>query len=335
MTQKELWLRRLVRRLQFGVFLKSFVDAAVVFCLSVGVVFLAVKLLWPAWWPATLYLLLLTIPLTLAAYWLSRRAMYSQSQTVAMLDRRIGAGGLLMTLMEQPHDQWESRLPEARQDWLRGLPPIRPVRLLKHLVVPLLFLVAAIALPPRIAQSLTYQPSAISQTQTEQLDQLLNQLAEAEVLADEETEELQAEIEKLKQETKFSPLTHEDWAAVDTLRETMQIAAESRRNQMSQAASAIASAQARLQNSGELSEQDRTELQQKIDSLCESGQSDSQGENKKGGGKGQGGKSGKLSGQIAQSECQGKLGGDANELKDALNELAEMIESECDRLDGL
>jgi hypothetical protein len=240
-----------------------------------------------------------------------------------------------MTLMEQPHDQWEARLPEARQDWLRGLPPIRPVRLFKHLAVPLLFLIAAMALPPRIAQSLTYQPSAISQTQTDQLDQLLKQIAEAEVLAQEETEELQAEIEKLKQETKFSPLTHEDWAAVDTLRETMQIAAESRRNQMSQAASAIASAQAELRNSGELTEQKRTELQQKLDSLCESGQSGSQGESKKGGGKGQGGKSGKWSDQIAQSDCQGKLGGDANELKAALDELAEMIESECDKLDGL
>jgi hypothetical protein len=335
MTQKEVWLRRLVRRLQFGVFLKSFVDAAVVFCLSVGVLFLAVKLLWPALWPASLYLLLLTIPLTLAAFWISRRAMYSQTQTVAMLDRRIGAGGLLMTLMEQPHDQWEARLPEARQVWLQGLPPIRPVRLLKHLGVPLLFLIAAIILPPRIAQSLTNQPSAISQTQTEQLDQLLKQLAEAEVFAEEESEELQAEIEKLKQETKFSPLTHEDWAAVDMLRESMQVAAESRRNQVTQATSAIASAQAQLANSGELTEKERTELQEKIDALCESGQSGSEGESKPGGRKGQGGKSGKLSDQIAQSDCQGKLGGDAEELKAALNELSEMIESECDRLDGL
>src|SRR5262245_56522120 len=217
MTQKELWLRRLANRLQLGVFLKTFVDAAVIYCLSVGALFLFVKLLAPSLWPEALYLLVVAIPLAIGAYWLSRRSLYSQCQTVAMLDRRIGAGGLLMTLMERPHDEWEEHLPEAQQVWQQGLPPIRPVRLLKHLAIPLLFLVAAIILPPRAAQMLYAQPSAISQTQSDQLDQLLKQLDEADVMTPEQAEELQAEIEKLREETKFSPLTHEDWAAVDAL----------------------------------------------------------------------------------------------------------------------
>lgn len=343
MTQKEQWLRRLVRRLQLGLFLQRFVDGGVIFCLTAGVVFLVVKLLWPVWWPATQYLLLAAIPLVPIAYWLSRRSMYSPTQMVALLDRRIGAGGLLMTLMEQPDENWESQLPARRQDWLPGLPPIRPVRLLKHLSIPFLFLLAAFFLPPRDVPLLSAQPSAISLTQTEQLEELLKQLNEADVLEPEDSEELQAEIEKLRDETEFTPLTHEDWAAVDAMRESMQVAAESRRNRVAQAASSISDAQQQLEESGALSEQDRSALQEKIDGLSESEESGQEGEGEIGeeaegqGGesKGSGGKSTRLGSKIGNSKCKGKLSGDPQELKEALEELSELIESECDKLNGL
>jgi hypothetical protein len=92
------------------------------------------------------------------------------------------------------------------------------VRLLKYLSLPLLFLCVSIWLPPRVAQALRAQPSAISKLQTEQLEQMLAQLKEVAAVEPERSEALQEEIERLKQQTALTPLTHEDWAAFDVRR---------------------------------------------------------------------------------------------------------------------
>ena len=59
-----------------------------------------------------------------------------------MLDQKLAAGGLLMTLSELPGAAWKARLPQLESLWRRALPTLRPVRFARVLILPIVFAVA-------------------------------------------------------------------------------------------------------------------------------------------------------------------------------------------------
>ncbi len=324
---RQRWLQRIRRRLQLGLFLKSFVDWVVVFCLLAGCLLLATKLFWPDLWPFMLWSLLAVIPVIGGAWLVSRRNPWHDDQSVAMLDRRIGAGGLLMTLVETPDDQWEDHLPAAEQVWRKALPTLRPVRAIKHLIVPVAFLLVTCLIPPRTIQSLQMTPSTVSTTEVARLENMLHELDERDVLSEEDKDELEEEIEKLARETRFNPLTHENWETVDALQQKMDLKLANRQNQLLQAAGAISALQQSLDNSTASTDSEREQLEQMMEELMSpGGTNDSQ----------SAGREGEQSGFEGLDEFAGngdfRLPSDPEALRRALAELGEFIEGQCENI---
>lgn len=102
MPEFDRWVQRYVRRISVGEFLRDAAEWLAGFCFVFGVAVLAVKLRWPNLWPHVLWLVAASVPATGVAWWLSRRRRLSRQDAVAMLDQKLAAGGLLMTLSELP-----------------------------------------------------------------------------------------------------------------------------------------------------------------------------------------------------------------------------------------
>ncbi len=323
-VNKERWLRRLTARLQLGLFLKSFVDWAVVFCLVFGVLVLVSKMFWPQFWPHILWIAAAAIPVAIITFFLSRRHAFTRDQSVAILDKRIGAGGLLMTIMESPDDRWESQLPDADSIWKQAIPGLRPFRTAKHLAIPILFLLITCFIPPRTIQSLMVAPSSVSTNQVSQLTEMLNELDENEVLNDEEQDELEKEIQKLAKETKFAPLTHENWETVDALKNKMELKIRNRENELNKAASAAAALRRSLENAANAPAKEKQQLEDLLEKLA--------------GAAGAGNNQNQLD-QFGQNSLDGlskfmqngnfQLPENSDELRKALAELEEFIEGQC------
>jgi hypothetical protein len=231
MNQFEAWIARQRRRLSLGVFLTAFADAMAVFLLVFGSSVLLVKLARPGMWPGVLWLAALAVPLTFGAWWYSRRLDFSRRQAVALLDSRTGANGLLMTLCETADREtadngWAERLAAWNPNWRSGLPRLRPVRAARRLWLPALFVVGCCCVPLREARTESVRTNFVGTQAAESLADSLQVLRESEVLEQKESEDLQQAIDKLKEETKTTPLTHESWEVVDSLRETMRVRAE-------------------------------------------------------------------------------------------------------------
>ena len=226
MSPMDRWIERHLRRLAFGRFLERAADALAVFLFVFGTAVLVVKLLVPALWPHVLWLAAAVVPVGLAAWIVSRRNRYTRTNSVAMLDRRLEVGGLLMTLAETPDEQWAEQLPQAESIWQESIPKVRPVRFAKCLMLPLLFAVGACFVPLREAKAEPILPNVVGKQASEQLVEMLDWLEDADVMADEEEEQLREEIEKLADQTEDTPLTHEKWETVDALRERMQMRLE-------------------------------------------------------------------------------------------------------------
>ncbi|HEV8070677.1 MAG TPA: hypothetical protein VGP76_23380 [Planctomycetaceae bacterium] len=231
MNQFEAWIARQRRRLSLGVFLTAFADAMAVFLLVFGSSVLLVKLARPGMWPGVLWLAALAVPLTFGAWWYSRRRDFSRRQAVALLDSRTGANGLLMTLCETADREtadngWAERLAAWNPNWRSGLPRLRPVRAARRLWLPALFVVGCCCVPLREARTESLRTNFVGTQAAESLADSLQVLRESEVLEQKESEDLQQAIDKLKEETKTTPLTHESWEVVDSLRETMRVRAE-------------------------------------------------------------------------------------------------------------
>jgi hypothetical protein len=231
MNQFEAWIARQRRRLSLGVFLTAFADAMAVFLLVFGSSVLLVKLARPGMWPAVLWLAGLAFPLTLGAWWYSRRSNFSRRQAVALLDSRTGANGLLMTLCETADSDtaesgWAERLAAWNPNWRSGLPQLWPVRAARRLWLPALFVVGCCCVPLREARTESLRTNFVGTQAAESLADSLQVLRESEVLEQKESQDLQQAIDKLREETKTRPLTHESWEVVDSLRETMRVRAE-------------------------------------------------------------------------------------------------------------
>ncbi|MFM9962373.1 MAG: hypothetical protein ACKV2Q_14260 [Planctomycetaceae bacterium] len=241
MPEFDRWVRRYVRRISVGEFLRDAAEWLAGFCFAFGAAVLAVKLRWPNLWPQVLWIVAVSLPVTGVAWWLSRRRRLSRQDAVAMLDQKLGAGGLLMTLSELPAPAWKSRLPQLESLWRRALPTFRPVRFAKVVVLPVVFAVATCFVPLRNIHEPVVK-GAVAQQTMQRLEEFMQQLEQAEVIKhdEKESEQLKEEMRKLSQETKERPLTHEKWETVDALQERLKAKLEHQASLMSQAADSLA-----------------------------------------------------------------------------------------------
>ncbi|VAX38440.1 hypothetical protein MNBD_PLANCTO02-1450, partial [hydrothermal vent metagenome] len=222
------WISRHLSRLQFGLFLERAAEWLTGFLFLFGTAVLLVRRLLPQFWPHVLWLGIGVIPVAWFAWWLSQKKKYRREEAITLLDNKLNAGGLLMTLAEAPDERWEEELPQIQRLWESSLPRIRPVRFAKFLVLPLLFAVGSILIPLKEAIPEPVISNTVSRNAARQLSEMLTALEEQNVLEEEEKKELRKEIEKLAAETKNQPLTHEKWETVDALQQRLQMRLETR-----------------------------------------------------------------------------------------------------------
>ncbi|QDU36431.1 hypothetical protein Mal4_07170 [Maioricimonas rarisocia] len=223
MTARERWLRRNLFRLHLGQFLRSAGDALSIYLCVFGTAVLFSKLLIPALWPHVLWMAVGIVPIVGWAWWRSRVDRFSEREAIALLDRSLGTGGLLMALSEAPDAEWESRLPQLEAAWRASLPRLRPRRFASYVTVPLLFAVGACLIPVRQSQATPIEPGTVGQNAAQDLEEMLVGLDEVEALEEEEKEELREEIEKLIEETADAPLTHERWEMLDSIEQRLRL----------------------------------------------------------------------------------------------------------------
>lgn len=265
MDKKQVWLARMQRKLRWGLFVKWAIKFLAVGLFSCGLLILLLKLVAPGWWPYTLWLLALNIPLFGLAWIRSHREVYSSQDALAMLDSRIGAGGLLMSIDEMPDTFWESRLPELEQTWRMAIPRFRWLRMLKIEAAPTAFLLAACLIPERTIEQLIPPQLEVAENEIEGLRETLSKLEEQQWISQEDEEELADEIQKLADETRRQNLTHETWETVDALQQRMQQIVGSQRMQVSKAQGALATLQDAIDSGKPLSADRLSEIEAQLE----------------------------------------------------------------------
>ncbi|MEZ6066394.1 MAG: hypothetical protein R3B90_11965 [Planctomycetaceae bacterium] len=223
MTQRDRWIRKHLGRLHVGQFLQRAGEWFAGFLIVFGMIVLLVSRMAPQLWPNVLWLAVAAIPVAAIAWWLSQRGRFTRDESVALLDRSLGVGGLLMSLTEVPDQDWERHLPSLERRWQESMPRLRPKRFLSCVGLPALFALAMCVVPLRHIEATGVEPPLTAGQQAAQrLEQLLDALKEAELLEEKEEEELAEEIAKIVEETHRSPLTHEKWETVDALEQRMR-----------------------------------------------------------------------------------------------------------------
>lgn len=332
MQKIELWLRRYGRRVRLGLFLKAAAEVGTAALFLFGAAVLVTKLFVPAAWPHVLWLALAAIPAAGLAWWLAQRETWTRAHSAAGLDESLQTGGLLMTLCERPDPHWLKQLPQDDAAWADAIPKLRPKRFASCLVLPLVFAVASCFAPLRKADTAPAVLNTVGQAATKELEDLLKQLDEEKVLPKDEEEQARKEIEKLVEETKKTPLTHEKWETVDALREKMRAkldAALSQNNLAKEAAQLLA--QALNKNASELSSDQIEQLQQDVletlRKLSENGTLDRPGAE---------GLKDALQRLIKKNgDKKSSLPSDPDELQDLLDDLDDFLEQEAKRLDEI
>ncbi len=223
MSDRDHWIARHLRRLRTGQFLHRAGEWLAGFLIVFGMAVLLTRRLVPSLWPNVLWLGVAAVPALVVAWWLGRRGAFTRDESVALLDRSLGTGGLLMSLSEVPDEEWDRRLPQLEERWRNSLPRFRPRRFASCVMLPLLFAIGVCFVPLRAVQSQHLPPPLTAGQQAAQrLEQLLAAVQQAEVLEKHEEEKLSEEIHKLVEETKRTPLTHEKWETVDALEQQMR-----------------------------------------------------------------------------------------------------------------
>jgi len=264
MPDSQRWIRRHWSRLQLGQFLGVCADYLAASLLALGCAILLVKLFIPALWPHALWLFALAIVAPLLAWRKVRSRPYTLTEAAALLDRKLRAGGLLMTLSEAPDGDWQQHLPQIERLWQDSLARIRPKRFASLVTVPLAFAIATCFIPLRESTPVQATPRKVSEQTTDELEAILKTLEEADVLEEEQKEELKKEIEKFAEETKDQPLTHEQWETADSLKQQMQMSWEKNERSMEAASSALDELMSTLANGGEVSSDQIEQLEQAL-----------------------------------------------------------------------
>ena len=196
MSVMDRWILRFSNRLAFGQFLSRSGEWLAGYLFVAGTLVLLAKLALPGWFRSAgldsalasfalpgfdplritvtpVGLAAGVIPVVAAAWWFSRRSPYSRCESVAMLDRRLEAGGLLMTLSEAPDEEWTERLPQLERMWRDCLPRVRPVRFAKLVVLPGLFAAAVCIVPVREAKTESLLRNTVGRQASQQLEEML------------------------------------------------------------------------------------------------------------------------------------------------------------------
>jgi hypothetical protein len=327
MSRREHWITKHLSRLRFGQFLRHAGEWLAGFCIVFGMIVLLVKRMAPDLWPHVLWLAAAAIPVTWAAWWLSRRERFTRQESVALLDRSLGTDGLLMALTEVPDADWESHLPQLERRWAESIPRLRPKRFASCVGLPLLFALGVCFVPLRSPVTAAEVPQTAGQQAAQRLEELLTALKEADLLEEQEEEELTEEIAKLVEETQRAPLTHEKWETVDALEQKLRLEltkSELQAQKLSAAASALLAAS---QGEGPpLSDEQMQELEEELlETLTK------QGETTPAAGDSAAGSQGvkELLQKLTKNGTQrAQLPSDPAERQQLLNELREMIEKE-------
>lgn len=323
------WISRYVARLRLGEFLKRGAEWGAVYLFAFGALVLAVKMFLPQAWPHALWLAAGIVPVLLAAWWLTRGPRETRWQSAARLDAAIDGGGLLMTLCEQPAAEWTGRLPQLEQLWRDAIPKVRPRRFAGYLFLPALFAVGACFVPLRDASTAPVLYNTVGQQAAQELEELLDAIEKEQLLEEEEEQQLKQEVEKLSQETRDTPLTHEKWETVDALRERMKVRVETAAMSLAKARD-LAAALADL-NVAELSEADLEQLAQLDQQLAETLQKMME---HKGG---PAGASQELKDQLQRLMKNGKLQmpKEAGQRQQLLDELKDFLDEEDEKLNQI
>jgi hypothetical protein len=223
MSNRDRWISRHLRRLRVGQFLERAGEWLAGLLIALGMAVLLTRRLAPSLWPDVLWLAAAIVPALATAWWLSRLQAFTRAESVALLDRSLGSGGLLMTLTETPDDEWHRRLPQLESRWRESLPRVWPRRFASCVALPLAFAIGVCFVPLRKIESHQLPPPVTaSQHAAQRLEELLAAVQQAEVLEEDEEETLSEEIHKLVEETKRTPLTHEKWETVDALEQRLR-----------------------------------------------------------------------------------------------------------------
>lgn len=265
------WISRFQARVLWGEFLHLAADGLAAFLFLFGTLVLVVRLAVPSLWPQVLWIAAAAVPLTIGAWIWAKRRQQSERETVAMLDKALSAGGLLMTLSERPQDDWSQELPQLERLWRRALPVFYPKRFLSHVTLPILFVVATCFIPLREARSTPLVSQDVAQQTTKQLEELQAALKEEQLLSEEEEKQLQEEIAKLTEESKGTPLSHEDWETVDALREKIEQKIEQAAAQANKEQSAVKQLAEALGEQGDagLTQQEQAALEEQAEEAIE------------------------------------------------------------------
>lgn len=327
---REKWLSRLEQRLRTGFFVRRATEWVAGFCMVAGVAFLAIKLYAPQLWPVAIWALLLVIPVLVNAWWRSHADRFTGPQSVALLDKRIDAGGLLMAVAESPDSRWEPHLPAAKELWDKALPAWRPWRMARVSAGPVLFLLLTCWIAPRSLPNVTSNPTDVSGEEITRLTQLLEELKENQVLEKEEEETLREEINRLAEATRYQPLTHENWETVDALRQRMEMNLDERRAELARLAGSAAALERALASDGENESDETRSMRDRLQEMLEQA-------NLVGGGGG-GAQSNQANGEARQGNGDPRQPGefrlpeDPEALAQALRELQDVIDAEMKKL---
>ncbi|MBD3674070.1 MAG: hypothetical protein HUJ26_11155 [Planctomycetaceae bacterium] len=322
------WTRKYLHRLLFGQFLKTAAEWLGAFLLSFGTIVLLVKLTIPSMWPHVLWLGLAAIPVAIGAWKFSMRDAFTKGESVAYLDQKLKAGGLLMSLSEAPDEEWARKLPQMESQWSQSLPKFYPVRFAKTVGIPLLFCIACGFVPLReipLLEELAQE--SVAEANVEDLKAIMEQLEEEQILEEEEKEQIAQEIEQLLEE-KNQPLTHEKWETVDALRQKMQMRIDQSTMSMAKAASAAET----LSQAGDLDNLTEEQIKQLTEQLSSGLQRLSEKGNP--GSKTAGTLSPEMQERLKQMMANGQLSlpKDPAERQKLLNELKEALQQESQRL---
>lgn len=220
MTTLELWINRHNRRLMIGLFLKRAGEWLAAWLYLFGACVLTVKLFLPDFWPEVLWLGLLVIPILGLAARYAIRSPFSRTEAVALLDRQLKGGGLIMSLAEDDDPAWHDKLPQTPDLWKRKLPKIRPVRFFRLIGWPMAFALGALLIPTNNPHPKSGFSPSVGQEAVQQLETLHGLLEVSGVVNPEESKEIKTVLEQLAEDTEEKPLTSEKWETIDSLRKT-------------------------------------------------------------------------------------------------------------------
>jgi len=207
-------LRRLRRRLTFGIFLDHWPRWAAMSLLGAGVIALACRLWFPETRMPLVMLWLAPIIAAIPAVVICVLRAYPQEQIAALADSLHGGQGTLLSLMETRDQAWsESRLIHTLSEL--SMPRLRFGRRLLIIAPAAAFLAIALMLPQRIPAGPAH---AFANDIASDLQSTLNELRKQNLVTPDEDKEFQEEIDRIRKDAR-ERLDASSWEASDSVRE--------------------------------------------------------------------------------------------------------------------